>query len=173
MLESVDLAGQRGDRRRHAVAEHADLDLGPVDELLDEHLLVVPEGELDGRPELVLVVHLRDADRGAEPRRLDEHGVAERVLDRVAEPDRVVRGHRDAAVAHHLLEQVLVHRERRCRDPGADVRNVGELEQALHGAVLAERAVQDRQDDVDRAEHLERPGLGRNGQRLRRTSLGV
>ena len=31
----------------------------------------------------------------------------------------------------------------------ADVRHARELEQALHGAVLAERAVQDREDDVD------------------------
>ena len=167
MLERVDLAGQRGDRRRHAVAEDADLDFCPGDELLDEHLLVVPEGELDGRPELLLAVHLRDADRGAESSRLDEHGVAERVLDRVAEPDRVVRGDRDAAVAHDLLEQVLVHRERRGRDARADVGDVGELEQPLHRPVLAERAVQDRQDDVHDADRLERPGLGRYRQRLR------
>ena len=103
----------------------------------------MPEGELDRRRELLLVVHLRDADRGAEPRGLDEHGVAERVLDRVAEPDRVVRRDRDAAVAHDLLEQVLVHRERGRCDAGADVGDVGELEQPLHRAVLAERAVQD------------------------------
>ena len=173
VVERVDLAGQRGDRRRHAVAEDADLDLGSVHELLDEHLLVVSEGERDGRPELVLAVHLRDADRGAEPRGLHEHRVAERVLDRVAEPDRVVRGDRDAAVAHDLLEQVLVHRERRGRDAGADVGNVRELEQALHRAVLAERAVQERQNDVHGAERLERPGLGRNGQCLRRTRLGA
>src|SRR5439155_21492873 len=50
---------------------------------------------------------------------------------------------------------------------------VGELQQPLHGPDLAERAVQDRQDDVHDADHLERPGLGRNRQRLRRTSLGA
>ena len=33
--------------------------------------------------------------------------------------------------------------------PGADVRDAGELEQALHRPVLAERAVQHREDDVD------------------------
>ena len=33
--------------------------------------------------------------------------------------------------------------------PGSDVRDRGELEQALHGAVLAKRAVEDREDDVD------------------------
>ena len=152
MPERVDLARQRRDRRRHAVAEHADLDLGPLDELLDEHLLVVPEGELDRRRELLLGVHLRDADRRAEPRGLDEDRIAERVLDRIAEPDRVVRGDRDAAVAHDLLEQVLVHREGRGGDAGADVRDAGELEEPLHRSVLAERAVEDREDDVDGAE---------------------
>ena len=76
----------------------------------------------------------------------------------------------DAAVAHHLLEEVLVHRERGAGDAGADVRDAGELEQSLDGAVLAERAVEDRQHDVDGAERGERSGLGGNGQRLRRTS---
>ena len=168
VLERVDLAGQRRDRRRHAVAEHAYLDLRARDELLDEHLLVVPESELDRRLQLVLAVHLGDADGGAEPRRLDEDRVAERVLDRVAEPDGVVCRDGDAAVAHHLLEQVLVHRERGRGDAGADVGHVCQFEQPLHGSVLAERPVQDRQNDVHGADRLERPGLGRNGQRLRR-----
>ena len=56
---------------------------------------------------------------------------------------------RDAAVAHDLLEQVLVHAERRGCHPCTDVRDVRELEQSLHRAVLAEGAVQDRQHDVD------------------------
>ena len=75
----------------------------------------------------------------------------------------MVRGDRDAAVAHHLLEQVLVHRERRRRDAGADVGDVRELEQPLHRPVLAERPVQDREDDVDGAEssRASRPRPGR------------
>ena len=83
---------------------------------------------------------------------LTKTGIAERVLDLVAEPQRRVAGDRDAAVAQHRLEEVLVHAERRGGDAGADVRHAGELEQALDGAVLAERAVQDREDDVDGAE---------------------
>ena len=57
--------------------------------------------------------------------------------------------HRDAVVAEHRLEDVLVHAERRAEHAGADVRDAGELEQALHRPVLAERAVQHREDDVD------------------------
>ena len=55
-------------------------------------------------------------------------------------------------VAQHRLEDVLVHAERRREHSGADVGHVGELEQPLHGAVLPERAVQDRQDDFDLAQ---------------------
>ena len=71
---------------------------------------------------------------------------------------------RNAAVAHHLLEEILVHRERRRGDAGADVGDVGELEQPLHGAVLPEGPVQDRQDDVDLSERRERSGRGWNWQ---------
>ena len=46
-----DLADDRGDRL--AVAEDTDLDLDARLELLDEHLVVVPAGERDGRVELL------------------------------------------------------------------------------------------------------------------------
>ena len=106
------------------------------------------------------LAHLRDPDRRAEAGRLHEHRVAERVLERVARPERDVPGHRDPAVAEHRLEEVLVHAERRRSHAGADVGNAGELEQALHGAVLAERAVEDGQHDVDRAERRRRAAVG-------------
>ena len=57
--------------------------------------------------------------------------------------------HRDAVVAQHRLEEVLVHAERRAEHAGADVGHARELEQPLHRAVLAERPVQHREDDVD------------------------
>ena len=41
-----------------------------------------------------------------------------------------------------FLQRVLVHRDRRPEDAGADVRQPDRLEQALHRSVLAERAVQ-------------------------------
>ena len=85
-------------------------------------------------------MRLRDSDRRAEPGRLDEAGIAERVVGLVAGAQRDVRGDRDAVVAEHGLEDVLVHAERRGEHARADVRDAGELEQALHRAVLAERA---------------------------------
>jgi hypothetical protein len=43
--ERVDRSRQRRDRRGHTVAEHTDFDLETLDEVLDEHLLVVPARE--------------------------------------------------------------------------------------------------------------------------------
>jgi len=63
-------------------------------------------------------------------------------------------------VAHHRLEDVLVHAQRRGEHAGTHVGNAGELEQPLHRAVLAERPVQDREDDVDLRE-LRRHVAGR------------
>ena len=91
------------------VPEHADLDLDARDELLDEHLLVMPERKLDPPAQLLLVVRLCDADRGAETGGLDEHGVAERVLGGRAVPERDVPGHGYSVIAQDGLEQILVH----------------------------------------------------------------
>ena len=65
-------------------------------------------------------------------------------------------GHRGGAVVdlgdprapHQLLEQHLVHADRTRLDAGADVGDVQGLQQSLDGAVLAERAVQNRKDHV-------------------------
>ena len=55
--------------------------------------------------------------------------------------------------------------------PGADVGDAGELEQPLHGAVLAERAVQHREHDVDGAERLCRLRVREHGQTSRTRCL--
>jgi len=54
------------------------------------------------------------------------------------------------------LHVVLVHARRGREHPGADVADVGELEHALQRAVLAVGAVEQREDDVDLTEGLER-----------------
>jgi hypothetical protein len=106
-------------------------------------------------------VCFRDPDRRAEPRGLDEDRIAERVLRSSSVPKRDVAGDRDSLVAHHRLEEVLVHAEGGGGDAGADVRDTGHLEHALERAVLPERAVQDRQDDLDLPER--RSDLARRG----------
>jgi hypothetical protein len=52
------------------------------------------------------------------------------------------------------LHVALVHRRSRGEDPGADVGDAGELQQALQGAVLTIGTVQQRQHDVDLTELL-------------------
>ena len=54
---------------------------------------------------------LRDPHRRPEPGRLDEDGIAERILDLVSGTERHVVRHRDAVIPHDRLEQVLVHAE--------------------------------------------------------------
>jgi len=54
------------------------------------------------------------------------------------------------------LHHALVHADRRGQHAAADVGQVGELEQALHRAVLAVGAVQHRKDDVEAQPRHER-----------------
>ena len=123
------------------------------------------EGELDRRRQLLLRSHLRDPNGGAEPRGLDEDGVAVRVGELVADAQGDVPRHGNLGVAHHRLELVLVHRQRRAEHTGTDVRHVGQLEQTLHGAVLAEGPVQDWDHDVDIREGCGN-AFGRHRERL-------
>ena len=57
---------------------------------------------------------------------------------------RSIPGLRDAGRREDLLGHRLVHRQSRAEHAGPGVGNVGEFEQALHGAVLAHRTVQER-----------------------------
>ena len=88
------------------------------------------------------------------------------MLRGIAVAQRDVPRDRDPTVAEHGLEEVLVHADGRCGDSGPDVRYAGELQEALNRAVLAERAVEDRKDDVDVAENRRGRRLGDDGQRL-------
>ena len=55
----------------------------------------------------------------------------------------------EAARGERPLHHHLVHRDRGADDAGADVGQVGELEQALHRAVFAVGPVEEREHDVD------------------------
>jgi hypothetical protein len=148
-----DLAGDRGHGR--VVAEHRALYLpGPVEPALDDHLGVEAEGVVHSAEELVPVPGAAHPHRGSHVGRLDEEGVAERLA--AVE----VRGGGDAAQRHpgqdgelgggeEALHHVLVHPDGRPEHPGADVRDAGQLEQALDRAVLAQGAVEHREDHVD------------------------
>jgi hypothetical protein len=100
-----------------------------------------------------------DEDRVGEGR---FHGVG---VERAAVLSDVL-GNGQAAFGADAFEQLLVHGHGRGHDAGADVREVGEFEQALHGAVFTEGAVEDREDDVD-------AGVGAGGGGWARGSIGL
>ena len=160
----ADLGGPAGLGLAVAGAEHAALDLARADHgLLDEHLGVVLEGQLEALADLGGVVDLADADAGAAAGGLGERREAQR-LDPREHPGRVglplPAGHRDAGGdgqpggGQHDLHEGLVHADRRGEHAGADVAHAGHLEHPLQGAVLAPRAVQQREDHVDLADDL-------------------
>jgi hypothetical protein len=63
--------------------------------------------------------------------------------------DGAVLNLRDALLRHELLEDHLVHAQRRRQHAGADVGHAEALEQPLDRPVLAEGPVEHREDDVD------------------------
>ena len=146
----------------------------PGREALDDHEAVVGERGVQRRAELGLRPHLRDADRGAEPGGLDEHRRAEHGqlaqhglgLGRQRASPHARVGHlRDVGGGEHLFEDDLVHAQRGREHARADVGHVEQLQQALERAVLAERAVQDREHGVG----AEQPAAGPQRQLRRRS----
>jgi hypothetical protein len=72
-----------------------------------------------------------------------------------AQHDHVTDG--QALGDQELLGELLVHPGRTREHPGPDVGDAGHLQETLDGAVLAEGAVQHREDDVDGGEDLTGP----------------
>ena len=98
----------------------------------------------------------RDADARSEVRRLDEDGISQlrRHVRRdrwPAPPIQSLRSTtryfdlRQSARREHQLRHGLVHADRRGEHAGADVGDVGELEQPLNRAVLAVGSMQHRE----------------------------
>ncbi len=119
----------------------------------------MPAGQGNRRGQLIPCRHPADTDGRAAARGFDEHRQPEplsilefhRVLTR-SQHD--VVADRQALGDEQLLGELLVHARRAGQHTRADVRHPGKLEQALDGAVLAVRTVQNGEHDVDRGEHL-------------------
>jgi hypothetical protein len=81
---------------------------------------------------------------------LHEHRQAKRLqhAEVVALARPPVRHLRDLRVGHHVLEDDLVHAQGRGEHPRAHIGHVGQLEQALNGAVLAKGPMKRGEDDV-------------------------
>ena len=112
------------------------------------------------RRELACGLDLRDADARAEVGWLDEHrqaAASERrarhalavALPLATRHESCQRHDRQAARREERFMTALSMPTAEPSTPGADVRDVGQLEQPLHRAVLAVRAVQHREDDVE------------------------
>ena len=143
----------------------------PDDELLQEDLLVVRESELHGGLQLGGVVHDRDARPRAEPRGLDDDREAERVLDLRRRSQRRPSGCARPGCPCRActdLNRSLSMQSADAATPAPDVGDARELEEPLHGPVLAEGPVQDREDDVHLAERLRQRRVRRHGQAVAR-----
>jgi len=107
---------------------------------------------------ILTLFDLADADGAAEVCGLYEEGVGEGFFDEagglfgvgapLAAEDCDVRGLREAGGEEHALHGILVHAGGGAEDAGADIGDVGELEETLDGAVFAEGAVEDGEDDI-------------------------
>ena len=163
-----DLARRRGGERTVLVLENAALDLAAANIFLDQDLAVMPKRLGDRLSELLRRPRLADADRRAKARRLDEHRTAElgddRLKGRLVSPRKTQEARdRQAAVAHETFGDILVHRRGRAEDAGTDIRHARNFRDALDRSILAEGAMQNREDDVDRARQV-----GRRRIRLRK-----
>ena len=112
---------------------------------------------------------LADAQGGAGASGLDEQGVAQGpagLQERLRIPlpgvgaDDDVRRRGDAGCAQEHLGDLLVHARGTGQYPAADVGHAHHLQHSLDGSVLPVGPVQQRQDDVDLAEHLGARGCG-------------
>ena len=137
------------------IAPDGDGELASLDELLDEHLVVVAERVREGLFEIRRLLDDVDADGGALRGRLDDDGQAEVPCDLRRE---VARGElvgvvgmgarrRDALGDEDALGGRLVHRDGGSEDARARVGDAEHVERALQHAVLAEFSVQRVEDD--------------------------
>ena len=147
----------------------AELDLARVESRFHHDLAVVFEGEIDGLVELLRALDLADAHARAEVRRLHEHRQAQGLDDRAHLLALVVRGARGTAPGAGPpgrtapFMNALSMPAAEAAHAGAHEGHARELEQALDGAVLAERAVEDGEVDVGPRDHgaVRRGGAGR------------
>ena len=170
--------------------ENGALDLHARHRRLHEHLRIVLAGDLDRLLQPGRIGHLGRADAGPAPGRLDEDRPAELgdvvehplALGRDRGPRRAAPGFRlapvtvaddhvapdgQAARGEDQLHVLLVHAGRAGEHPGPRVPGARHLQQALDRAVLAVRAVQQRQHDVNLAEAARGVARGRDHQAAR------
>src|SRR5690606_24885147 len=164
MVRAVPDLGEDARLRGSAVDTLQDTTLdfaGAFNGRFDDDFRVVALGFLNRLGQLVRLVDLADADAGATAGGLHEHRVAHRrdgllagapIPGPLPRPEHGKRRDRQPVRPEHQVGVVLVHRGCAAEHPGADIPYAGELEHALDRAVLAEWAVEEREDNIDLAE---------------------
>src|SRR5215211_5660950 len=153
-----DLAGHRPPTVERL--QHPALQLTSTDEaVLDNYLRIESTSLFDGCLQLVGALDSGDSQTRAATGRLDEYREMQRrarvqARHLVANPFAWRDGHertdRQPGRGEHQFHVVLVHADRAGQHTSADVAGPHHLEQTLNGAILTERAVQQRQGDIDR-----------------------
>ena len=126
---------------------------------LEHDLAVIGEGQLDGFFQLLAVGGFGNAHAGTRVGGLDEDGPAQLCNDAVADALGVgldlpagggePLGVGDAVGVEQGVGHCLIHADRTGQHAAAHIGDAGQLQQALHGAVLAPQAVEHRDDDID------------------------
>ena len=139
-------------------ADDGTLDLMTVHEGFKDDLAVVLQSQPDGVLQLGAVVCLGDADAGTGVGGLDEDGPAQLRDGTVADAFEVgfdlpavgsqPPGVGDAGGVEQSVGHRLIHADGAGQNAAAHVGDTGQLQQALHRAVLAPQAVQGRDDDI-------------------------
>jgi hypothetical protein len=143
------------DGAEDAAVDDAHVHLLRADEALDEHAVVVAEGEVDGGAQLGEVVGAAHADGAALAAGLHHHGETKRAVALLklgighGAGEVVVGRRRHVVEAKQLLGLELVHGQGRGEHAGARVGDAHPLEQALNGAVFAVAAVEGEEGHVD------------------------
>ena len=144
------------------VAQDGNFDLVPIHELFNQHLLIVAQRLFDRGWQLAGIVRFADAHTRSQIGRLDEARKPETrghldaaftVFAPLPAPKRHPVGDRDLVIAQHLFHLDLVHAQCRAEHTGTDVGHIGQIKEALHGAVFAIGSVQNRENHVQRLLH--------------------
>ena len=144
------------------IPQNRTLDLSARNGPFHQNLPVVFGGGLEAGLEFSTVAGFGNPHGGTEVRRFDKDGIAEFLfhgeqgLARSRLPfgaaDRQIGNDGQAALAEEALHDLLVHAHGGAEHARSHVRDASEFEQSLDGSVLAERAMQDRKDHVERPE---------------------
>ncbi len=158
-LNFIQLAGNQT-RRVSRVAHNRAANLHPGNGSFQNYLIIIDKSSLQSRRQLRRVAQTANPKGTAGPHRLHK----KRPTNALCQARRFCRSgfsvnprklrHRNAGRSRQLMRPHLVHTQSGSQSSATHQRQTGQLQQPLHGAVLAILAVQNRQSSV----HRQQPG---------------